>query len=155
MRIVIAGCGRVGSDLAHRLDAERHTVAVIDIEAASFRSLGPEFAGSTHVGLAYDVEILRESGIEDADAFGAATGSDNVNAIAVQIVRQAFGVATAVARLNDPHREETYRLLDIGFVSDAAECSEAIHESLLAGGSTPTRAAPYDQHSRRHRWQAG
>lgn len=35
MRIVIAGCGRVGSDLAHGLDAEGHTVAVIDIEALS------------------------------------------------------------------------------------------------------------------------
>jgi trk system potassium uptake protein TrkA len=131
MYIVIAGCGRVGSCLALDLDAEGHTVAVVDIEQAAFRSLRPSFAGSTHQGLAYDVEVLRKSGIEHADAFAAVTDSDKVNAIAVRVATKAFGVPAAVARLNDPSSEETYRLLDVAFIAGATECSNAIRESLL------------------------
>jgi len=131
MRIVIAGCGRVGSNLAVSLDAQGHTIAIIDIEPSGFQRLGSDFRGSTHQGSAYDPDALREAGIDDADAFAAATGSDNVNAIAVHIAKQAFGVTAAIARLNDPHRQETYRVLDIAFVADAAACADAMRESLL------------------------
>ena len=39
------GCGRVGAALATQLDADGHSVAVIDIAADAFRRLGPDFSG--------------------------------------------------------------------------------------------------------------
>lgn len=131
MRIVIAGCGRVGSDLALTLSEEGHDVSVIDNRPGVFDRLGSTFNGTTHEGLGYDVRLLREAGIELADAFVAATDSDNANAMAVQLAKRVFGVPKTIARLDDPAREEAYRALDVQFVPGAKLTSKVIHEQIV------------------------
>jgi trk system potassium uptake protein len=131
MRIVIAGCGRVGSDLALTLSEEGHDVSVIDSRPGVFDRLGSTFNGTTHEGLGYDVRILREAGIEFADAFVAATDSDNANAMAVQVAKRVFGVPKTIARLDDPAREDAYRALDVQFVPGAKLTSKVIHEQIV------------------------
>ncbi|MCH8986141.1 MAG: NAD-binding protein, partial [Acidobacteria bacterium] len=69
MRVVIAGCGRVGSNLARSLADLGHDVSVIDDRPGVFKRLGSTFDGTTHDGRAYDVGILKDAGIESADAF--------------------------------------------------------------------------------------
>ncbi|MGH8946251.1 MAG: NAD-binding protein [Acidimicrobiia bacterium] len=132
MRIVIAGCGRVGSDLALTLAEEGHDVSVIDNMPGVFDRLGSTFNGTTHEGLGYDVRVLREAGIEFADAFVAATDSDNANAMAVQVAERVFGVPKTIARLDDPAREEAYRALNVRFVPGAKLTSKVIHEQLVS-----------------------
>lgn len=131
MRIVIAGCGRVGSDLALTFSEEGHDVSVIDSRPEVFDRLGSTFNGTTHEGLGYDVRVLREAGIELADAFVAATDSDNANAMAVQVAMRVFGVPKTIARLDDPAREEAYRALDVQFVPGAKLTSKVIHEQIV------------------------
>lgn len=131
MRIVIAGCGRVGSDLAITLAEEGHDVSVIDNRPGVFDRLGSTFNGTTHEGLGYDVRLLREAGIEFADAFVAATDSDNANAMAVQVAQRVFGVPKTIARLDDPAREDAYRALDVQFVPGAKLTSKVIHEQVV------------------------
>lgn len=131
MRIVIAGCGRVGSDLALTLSEEGHDVSVIDNRPGVFDRLGSTFNGTTHEGLGYDVRVLREAGIEFADAFVAATDSDNANAMAVQVAKRVFGVPKTIARLDDPAREDAYRALDVQFVPGAKLTSKVIHEQIV------------------------
>jgi trk system potassium uptake protein TrkA len=131
MRIVIAGCGRVGSDLAVTLAEEGHDVSVIDNRPDTFRRLGGTFNGTMHTGLAYDVRALRDAGIEFADAFVAVTSSDNGNMMAVQLARSVFGVTKTIARLDDPARAEAYRALDIRYVAAAKLTSRVVHEQLV------------------------
>lgn len=131
MRIVIAGCGRVGSDLALTLSEEGHDVSVIDNRPDVFDRLGSTFNGTTYEGLGYDVRVLREAGIEVADAFVAATDSDNANAMAVQVAQRVFGVPKTIARLDDPAREEAYRALGVAFVPGAKLTSKVIHEQVV------------------------
>lgn len=131
MRIVIAGCGRVGSDLAITLAEEGHDVSVIDNRPGVFDRLGSTFNGTTHEGLGYDVRVLRDAGIEFADAFVAATDSDNANAMAVQVAKRVFGVPKTIARLDDPAREDAYRALDVQFVPGAKLTSKVIHEQVV------------------------
>jgi len=131
MRIVIAGCGRVGSDLALTLSEEGHDVSVIDSRPAVFDRLGSTFNGTTHEGLGYDVRVLRSAGIEFADAFVAATDSDNANAMAVQVAERVFGVPKTIARLDDPAREDAYRALGVQFVPGAKLTSKVIHEQVV------------------------
>lgn len=131
MRIVIAGCGRVGSDLALTLSEEGHDVSIVDNRPQVFDRLGSTFNGTTHEGLGYDVQLLREAGIELADAFVAATDSDNANAMAVQVAKKVFGVPKTIARLDDPAREEAYRALDVQFVPGAKLTSKVIHEQIV------------------------
>lgn len=131
MRVVIAGCGRVGSELALAMAEEGHDVSVIDSRPGVFDRLGSTFNGTTHEGLGYDVRALKEAGIEFADAFIAATNSDNANAMAVQVAERVFGVPKTIARLDDPAREEAYRALGVQFVPGAKLTSKVIHEQIV------------------------
>lgn len=117
MRVVILGCGRVGSTLALMLDAEGHDVSIVDKEPDAFKRLGESFRGKTVTGLGIDVEVLKEAGIEGADAFLAVTNGDNTNIMASQIAKFKFGVPKVLARIYDPLRAQVYRELGIETVS--------------------------------------
>ncbi len=85
MKIVILGCGRVGSTLATNLDHAGHTVSVIDFSSEAFQRLSPDFGGETIPGNGVDEEVLIRAGIKEADAFAAVTNGDNRNIMASQI----------------------------------------------------------------------
>ncbi|HEY5650602.1 MAG TPA: NAD-binding protein, partial [Acidimicrobiia bacterium] len=55
MHIVIAGVGRVGSELARRTSLDGHDVVAIDKHVSAFDRLGSEFNGETVTGEAFDV----------------------------------------------------------------------------------------------------
>lgn len=109
MKVVIVGSGRVGATLAGILDGEGHEVTVVDLERASFAHLPATFKGITHLGNGSDLDVLREVGIDKADAFLALTQGDNRNLMAAQIAKEIFGVARVIAKVNDPIRAEIYR----------------------------------------------
>jgi len=91
------GCGRVGSTLAHTLEARGHAVAVVVQDADAFRRLPAEFSGTTVNGIGFDRDVLRAAGIERADAFAAVSSGDNSNIISARLARETFGVARVVA----------------------------------------------------------
>ena len=109
MNVLIVGCGRVGATLAGLLDAEGHAVTVVDLDRASFAHLPRGSKVTTHLGNGSDLDVLREVGIDKADAFLALTQGDNRNLMAAQIAREIFGVKRVVAKVNDPIRAEIYR----------------------------------------------
>lgn len=131
MRIVIAGSGRVGSALARQFAEGGHDVSVIDEDPRAFDNLGSTFDGTTHTGLAYDIDVLREAGIHDADAFVAVTNSDNANLMAVEVAARLADVPQAIARLDDPAREEAYRALAISYVAGAKLISKVVYEMVV------------------------
>jgi trk system potassium uptake protein TrkA len=130
MRVVIAGSGRVGRDVAVGLSEHGDDVSVIDARPEAFEGFGKRFDGAMHVGRAYDVDTLREAGIEDADVFLAVTDSDNANLMAVQVATSVFDVPRAIARLDDPARERSYRALGVTFVTGARLVSEVMIELI-------------------------
>ena len=73
MKIVIVGCGRVGSTLAENLDADGHEVIIFDIKTSSFDRLPETFKGAAIRGNGTDVDVLRRSGAQGADIFLALT----------------------------------------------------------------------------------
>ena len=85
MKVIIMGCGRVGGRLAGLLDADGHSVTVVDIDSYSFRRLPPDFGGTALVGNGIDQDILKKAGIEEADVFVVLTQGDNRNVMAAQI----------------------------------------------------------------------
>jgi trk system potassium uptake protein len=118
MKILIMGCGRVGAWLARSLDADGHTVTVLDTDAYSFRRLRfpglvDEFKGTALVGNGTDQEVLEKAGIKNADVFIALTEGDNRNIMACEIARQVFKVPRVICRIYDPLRQELYNNLGI------------------------------------------
>ena len=109
MKIVIVGCGRVGSRMARQLDDEGHDVTIIDEKVSAFSRLGEGFKGNMVVGTGIDEEVLRTAGIEGADCFASVTNGDNRNIMAAQIAKAVFKVPRVITRIYDPIREEVYR----------------------------------------------
>ena len=132
MKVVIMGCGRVGSQLAARLDREGHRVGVVDLTAKSFSRLPENFRGRTVVGTGIDEDVLRAAGIEEADAFVAVTEGDNRNIMAAQVAREIFGVAECVARIYDPAREEIYREIGLDTICPTKLVSSLAYDRLVA-----------------------
>jgi trk system potassium uptake protein len=131
------GCGRVGSTIAHILEDQGHSVAIIDQEAEAFRKLRSGFKGSKITGTGFDREILIEAGIERADAFAAVSSGDNSNVIAARVARESFSVHNVVARIYDPRRAEVYQRLGIPTVATVRWTADQMLRRLLPEGSEP------------------
>jgi len=128
MKIIIMGCGRVGSQASQLLMSLGHEVTVIDHDANALARLGADFKGRVVRGIGFDRNILLEAGIESAEGFIAASSSDNANIVAARIARNIFRVPRVVARLYDPVRAEVYQRLGLTTVSSTAWGAERIVE---------------------------
>ena len=128
MKIIIMGCGRVGSQVSQLLVSQGHEVTVIDHDANALARLGTDFKGRVVRGLGFDRNILLEAGIETVEGFVAASSSDNANIVAARIARNIFHVPRVVARLYDPVRAEVYQRLGLTTISSTAWGAERIVE---------------------------
>jgi len=128
MKIIIMGCGRVGSQVGRLLVRHEHQVTVIDHDDNAAARLGAEFKGRIVHGLGFDRNILIEAGIENAEGFVAASASDNANIVAARIARNIFRVPRVVARLYDPVRAVIYQRLGLTTISSTAWGAERIVE---------------------------
>jgi trk system potassium uptake protein len=135
VHIVILGCGRVGSLIAHILEDQGHSVAVIDQDPDAFRKLRPGFKGTRVTGIGFDRDVLIEAGIERAGAFAAVSSGDNSNVIAARVARESFGVQRVVARIYDPRRAEVYQRLGIPTVATVAWTADQMLRRLLPEGA--------------------
>ena len=131
MHIVIMGCGRVGSTLAHSLEVRGHSISIIDQNPDAFRRLGADFAGVTITGNGFDRDVLIEAGIERADAFAAVSSGDNSNIISARVARETFGVNRVVARIYDQRRAEVYERLGIPTVATVRWTADRMLRHLL------------------------
>ena len=132
MKIVILGCGRVGSTLATMLDQSGHEVSVIDYSSEAFQRLSPDFRGETIPGNGVDEEILIRAGIKEADAFAAVTNGDNRNIMASQIAKEIFNVKKVMCRIYDPIREETFRELGMETICPTKVGAQMFFDELVA-----------------------
>jgi len=118
MKIIVMGCGRVGSQVAQRLSENKHDVTVIDHrDPDASQRLGKDFHGKVIHGLGFDQQALLEAGIETAEGFVAASSSDNANIVAARIARNLYHVPRVVARMYDPRHAEIYRQLGLMTIS--------------------------------------
>ena len=101
MNIILVGCGKVGEELAHRLNDEGDNITVIDVDSTKVNDvtsrldvLGVTGNGATHL-------VQQEAGIRDADLLIAVTGSDELNLLCCLIAKKE-GNCQTIARVRDP-----------------------------------------------------
>ncbi len=131
MHVVIAGCGRVGSELASNLERLGHTVAVIDKSAKAFERLKADFGGKRITGFVFDRDCLEEAGIKEATAFSSVTSGDNSNIVSARIAREHYRVPQVVARIYDPRRAQIYQRLGIQTVATVRWTTDQILRHLI------------------------
>ncbi|HVV35515.1 MAG TPA: TrkA family potassium uptake protein [Acidimicrobiales bacterium] len=131
MHVIVVGCGRLGSELAIELDAQGHSVAIIDKARRGFQRYLPDrFSGRAVVGFGFDRDSLEQADIKHADAVAAVTGGDNSNIMTARIARETYEVPNVVARIQDPRRAAIYQRLGIATVASVAWATDQVMRRL-------------------------
>jgi trk system potassium uptake protein TrkA len=130
MRVVILGCGKLGSRLARKLVAAGHQIVVMDRDQEALKQLGQNFEGETLVGRAYIEENIQRVFEEKTDVFIAVTDKDNVNILFAQWIKNKFKVPRVIARIYDPILAGSYRDLGLETVCPTNMALEAIQSML-------------------------
>ncbi|MCL2393178.1 MAG: TrkA family potassium uptake protein [Acidimicrobiaceae bacterium] len=131
MRVIVVGCGRVGSELAVRLVQEGHDTVILDKNRAAFRRLPLDWGGRTVVGYGIDRDDLVRAGVGEANAVAAVTSGDNTNILCARICRETFEVPNVVARIYDPRRALIYQRLGIPTVATVSWTVDQVVRRLL------------------------
>lgn len=131
MHVIVVGCGRVGSELAVRLDSDGHSVAVIDKNQRAFRRLPEDWSCLTVVGFGFDRDDLAAAGVDHAGALAAVTSGDNSNILTARIARETFQIPNVVARIYDPRRALIYQRLGIPTVATVTWTTDQVVRRLF------------------------
>jgi trk system potassium uptake protein TrkA len=102
MNILVVGCNRLGSALAHHLSNLGHQVTIIDQSASSFDILPADFHGRVIEGDVLTRDVLHRAEIETAEAVVAVTNSDTLNAVVAHIAESVYNISNVVVRNYDP-----------------------------------------------------
>ena len=113
MRVMIIGCGRVGSVLASRLDEEGHQVVVLDRNQQAFRRLSEKFSGERRVGNGLVEEYVRLALKEKTDILFVMTDKDNINLMIGQWVKNKFQVDRVITVVHDSILAGLYKELGL------------------------------------------
>jgi trk system potassium uptake protein len=126
VKAIVIGSGRVGSNVALQLQASGWDVTVIDENEDALGRLGESWTGGFIVGHGMDLQLLRDAGIEDADAVVVTTDGDNTNLVIAQGAQKQFQVPTVVARVLDPARAQFYATRGLRIVNPTSAAIETL-----------------------------
>ena len=127
MKIVIAGCGKIGKTIIANLTAEGHSVTAIDVKETALSAVTNMFDVITVEGNAADSDALIDASIEKADLYVAMTGSDEINMLSCFIAKK-MGAKNTVARIRNPE----YNDQSLDLFRQHLELDMAINPELLA-----------------------
>jgi trk system potassium uptake protein TrkA len=132
VKALVIGCGRVGSAIALELDRAGWEVVAIDEREEALTRLGADWRGGFLVGHGMDVALLREAGIEEAEAVIVATDGDNTNIVIGQVAQKMFALECVVVRVLDPARAEFYASRGLRTVCPTSNAIEVLTEAVRA-----------------------
>jgi trk/ktr system potassium uptake protein len=129
MFVLVAGGGKVGSNLAHALRRMGHEVTIIEGRRERFLQLEEEFEHAAIVGDATELFVLERAGIaRPPDLVVAVTGDDEDNMVICQVARERYGAEKVIARVNDPRNQAHFDLLGISPTVSATQTIMAMIE---------------------------
>ena len=132
MKALIIGCGRVGSSIALQLLRDGWEVVVVDEKEEALGRLGDHWPGAFIVGHGMDTDLLREAGIEEADAVVVATDGDNTNIVIGQVAQQRFDNQCVVVRVLDPARADFYRRRGLRTICPTSVAIDVLMDAVRA-----------------------
>ncbi len=129
MKIIVCGCGKIGTSLLSSLASEGHDLLAIDKDPAAIAEVTNIYDVIGVCGNAADCETLEEAGIRDTDLFIAVTSSDELNMLACFLAgRMSGGRTHTIARIRNPE----YNDASLDFMRRELGLSMAINPELLA-----------------------
>ena len=139
MKIIIAGAGKIGEELAKILAGEKHEVTVIDNSSEVISRVSNTADVICIQGSATSSGVLREAGAESADLLIAATEADEMNMVC-GISASRLGTKHVIARIRDTEylnqRDFLREMLGLSvIINPEYECAREISRILRFPGA--------------------
>jgi trk system potassium uptake protein TrkA len=129
MFVLVAGGGKVGSNLAQTLRRMGHEVTIVEQKRERYAQLEENFEHAAILGDATELFVLERAGIaRPPDLVVAVTGDDEDNMVIGQVARERYGVGKVIARVNDPRNQAHFDLLGISPTVSATQTIMALIE---------------------------
>ena len=116
MRAIIVGGGRVGEELASRLEERGEEVVIVERDPETVEQLR-EAGFTVRKGDGTQQDVLERAGVENAKIVAVATKDDDANLLVGQLARNTFDVGTVVARVNQPANLDAFEDIDVDAIS--------------------------------------
>jgi trk system potassium uptake protein TrkA len=117
MHFIIVGAGRVGRLLTERILEKDHTLSLVSNDA-QLLDLMPDHENMKKIkGFAFDLDVLKRAGADEAFGLAAVTDDDNLNVLATRIARNNFNVEKVVVRVYDQSKAHIFERFGIPTVS--------------------------------------
>ena len=127
MRIIVVGCGKIGTELVKSLCAEEHDITVIDIDRKVLEEINNIYDVMCVCGNGADSDVLDEAGAWQADLFIAVTNSDELNMLSCFFAKQ-MGAESTVARI----RKTDYNDSSLDFIKKTLSLTIPINPEFSA-----------------------
>ncbi|MBR4950038.1 MAG: Trk system potassium transporter TrkA [Clostridia bacterium] len=128
MKIIIAGCGKIGTTIISSLVKEGHDIVAIDISPEPLEEISNIYDVICIQGSSTDCNILKEAGIEKAKLFVSVSGSDEINMLSCFLAKK-LGAQNTISRIRDPHYNET----NLNFIKQNLDLNSSINpEQMVA-----------------------
>ncbi len=114
MKIILAGCGKVGRTLTEQLCSEGYDLTVIDNDPEVLREVPETYDVITLGGNCACMDTLTEADVAGADILIAATGSDEVNLLCCATAHKLNARLSTIARIRNPeYNEQIHHMRDV------------------------------------------
>ena len=127
MKIIIVGCGKIGTAILGNLVDEGHEVVAIDNDPEIITEITNIYDVIGVCGNGADSEVLIEAGVEDAGLFATVTDSDELNMLSCFLAKR-MGASHTIARIRNPE----YNDKNLSFMRHQLELSSSLNPEKVA-----------------------
>ncbi|PSQ42695.1 potassium transporter [Halobacteriales archaeon QS_9_68_42] len=129
MRVIVIGGGRVGREVANRLEDRGENVVIVD-DDESVVETAREAGFTVRIGDGTNLETFRSAGADNASTIIAATGDDDANLLIGRLATTKFDPERVVCRANQPENVEAFDDLGVRVISSSHAIAQEIDNSI-------------------------
>lgn len=127
MKTIIVGGGKVGYNLFKTLKEKDYEVIIIERDKDTCLKIAEDISADVIWGDGTNLDVLKDSNIENAEIVAAVTGTDEENLVICQIAKMSFNINKTIARVNNPKNIQMFKTLGI----DKIVCSTEVIANLI------------------------
>jgi len=126
MKLIISGCGKIGTNVISQLVSEGYDVVCIDTDRKVIEELTNIYDVMGVCGNGADPDVLKEADASSAELFVSLAGSDELNMLSCFLAK-SLGCSHAIARIRTPE----YNDRDLRFLRQTLKLDDSVNPEYI------------------------